>query len=439
MSKLINLNFILKDKIINYLYNPSARNTVYAYMVMIFGKFAGFALTLILARLMNLDDYGGFVYARNLIFLLAPICTFGFSNSVLKFIPNYFNIGNFELIKGFTRFSLFFVFITSVLVSLCVGILIIFVPHLFLIGYETETLWALLGISILALLTLLDPIARSYGFILKAYIPSQLGLPVSTLLLVSIIYFFSGNITTLLAVKAFTLALFLMMLIQILFIEVFAPKKLIEASCRYKSKEWVSFSLPLTFVSLAVIVSDRGPLLIAGASLQSSDIGIYGILLAFVQIVQMAVFAVSGVMSPKLSGLISVHQYHDAIQLLSRMRKISVLGVILMGVLLSCFAYTILPFLLPNFSMPWSLFLLMMVVPFITGIFGPTNTIAIALNKRSTVVYTSIFSAIIVIFSSLILIPFLGLFGITFASILGEISRLGIIALLLRGHEFGTH
>jgi O-antigen/teichoic acid export membrane protein len=410
--------------------NPTLRHSMLAYGIMVSGKGLGFILTLLLAKLMPLADYGGFIYARNMVYLLGPICTFGFTYSSLKFVSEYKMQENWGLLKGFLFFAFTTVFLlASIFIALGLAMTMM-MPQIFLDDFISSTALAFLGVFFLAILLIFDPVLRSLGYTARAFAPLQLGIPLLTIAGCLLIFSLNGTISAFQSVLAFVLSVLAMAVLQMVLLIWYGPDQLKTSAKGFQKRHWAIFTLPLTFSAMAHILSDRGPLFIAGSFLRSEDIGIYGVLLALMQLSQMVIFAVFGIASPQLSGLMSQGQERSALVLLMKTRALAVVGVLGMMALLVAFAFYLMPIILAEIVIPWNIFLWVLVIPLSSALLGPVYILALAIHKNTLVLATALFSAGCVIGLSVLFIPVYGLIALPFISILGELLRIGILILV---------
>ncbi len=165
-------------------------NAGLAFLVRMAGAGLGFGLQVMLARTLTLTDYGLYVTFWTWLFVAGQVSTFGFNDSVLRFLPRYAGRRRHADAAGFLRTG----YLTVVAGSLAVAALglagaavLASFPALREVAGDRLVLLALLfaGIPVLAMELYLEGIARAAGWFALAIIPAYILRPIAIAALVA--------------------------------------------------------------------------------------------------------------------------------------------------------------------------------------------------------------------------------------------------------------
>lgn len=154
----------------------SAVDAALALLIRVAGAGLVFGLQILLARLMPMDGYGGFVTLWTWMLALGSFAALGFAESSVRFLPRYHLRGRASLLQGYWRFGLAVVLGTSALAALLAATLALGVEALD--GPGLMVLLVALGLPFLALEYYLEGVARSFGWFRLAAIPVYILRPI---------------------------------------------------------------------------------------------------------------------------------------------------------------------------------------------------------------------------------------------------------------------
>ena len=147
-----------------------------ALLIRIAGAGLVFGLQVLLARLMPVDGYGGFVTLWTWMLALGSFAALGFAESSLRFLPRYHLRGRQAHLRAYWRFGLAVVVsvsgaaaVLAVLLALGIGALE---------GAGLMVLLVALGLPFLAVEYYLEGVARSFGWFRLAAVPVYILRPI---------------------------------------------------------------------------------------------------------------------------------------------------------------------------------------------------------------------------------------------------------------------
>jgi O-antigen/teichoic acid export membrane protein len=154
----------------------SAVDAALALVIRVAGAGLVFGLQILLARLMPMDGYGGFVTLWTWMLALGSFAALGFAESSVRLLPRYHLRGRTAHLRGYWRFGLAVVLGTSALAALIAAAIALGVGAVD--GPGLMVLLVALGLPFLALEYYLEGVARSFGWFRLAAIPVYILRPI---------------------------------------------------------------------------------------------------------------------------------------------------------------------------------------------------------------------------------------------------------------------
>lgn len=234
-----------------------------------------FGLQVLLARLMDLGDYGGYVTLWTWLIALGSFGALGFAESAVRFLPRYRERGRETLVGGFWRTGFLAVVAGSgAMAAIAVATGLVLRPET---GPGLMILLIGLGLPFLAMEFYLEGIARSFGWFRLTTVPVYIVRPlvVAGICLGLVI----GGVTLDLAVvggivigsmAAITVALALVIAWRLRH-----ARALARTVAARRSKLWLRASLPLLLVSGLEDLVTHADVLILSLLLPPEQVGIY--------------------------------------------------------------------------------------------------------------------------------------------------------------------
>ncbi|OFW79364.1 MAG: hypothetical protein A2201_09260, partial [Alicyclobacillus sp. RIFOXYA1_FULL_53_8] len=153
------------------------------------GRMLGYVLQVFLARLAGPAIYGTYTFSLGVVTLIAVFASLGYTNSMVRFVPESFGSGRYPEMRGFLKLA----YRTTVLSGLALAVLT-FVIFLALPAQFHPLAAALFALTLplTALLEYTSQVSRSVGNMTTAVIPNTILRPLANILLVVILYEVQG-------------------------------------------------------------------------------------------------------------------------------------------------------------------------------------------------------------------------------------------------------
>lgn len=272
------------------------------FIGMITAQILGLANQILLGRFLGPDFYGLFNLALSVLWIASNIAVFGLFGGLSRFIPFYLEKGKKGIIRNTIFFSVGFVLLTSIIISIVLYLLSSKISiYIFNENNLTPVLnYLAIGLPIIALPQIFEGIIR--GFKAVKYkvaiwdIGMQLVKIIVFLLLAIIGYALIG------AIVAYLMGFIFTIFCSILIIR----KKLFPDYSKYMkkpiAKKLLSFSWPLALTGLTFLFAAKTDILLLGYFLNPEAVGIYVPALMIAQLLTFVGTGFSYIFLPVISG-----------------------------------------------------------------------------------------------------------------------------------------
>jgi len=158
------------------------RAALFAFGIRVASAGIAFASQVLLARWVGAFEFGIFAYVWVWVFILGSLSTCGLNTSVLRFIPDYRENSQFNLLRGFVAASRLTVVGVSTVLALIGAGLLVSIDGLVSDYYIVPLILGAICLPMFALTDLQDGISRTYGWIDLALAPPYIIRPLLLLI-----------------------------------------------------------------------------------------------------------------------------------------------------------------------------------------------------------------------------------------------------------------
>jgi O-antigen/teichoic acid export membrane protein len=412
------------------------RSSVLTMAVLLAGKGVSLVIVLGLARAMPPSDYGVFVFARNLLLILGPIATLGWSVSAVGFLPSYLATHRPERAKGFYLAAIRVTVLTALAVAVSLFGAIALIPGLLDAPFRPAVTIGLAGLIGYALIALNAETARALGLVGAAYVPNHIGHPMLFIGLLGALSLASVPIDGVTATFALALSYSAVAVLQLALIRSSAPEPFRRARPTWSVREWFGASAPLTLVTASMLIIELSPPVILGLFAQAWAVGAFGVIIAMVQTLSILNWSLFRIASPRITASIARDCRPE--RLLRVVRLVAGVGGLAASAALVLVVATIGPLALPHLVPPLDTLGIALFSYLCTAFAGPVGTVLIAFDRRRELVVCNLASAVLTIGTAVVLIPALGINGAALAGAIGCLVRALLLGIIVHGrHQFG--
>lgn len=238
----------------------------------------GYAIGLLLARLLGAEGYGIYAYAIAWATLLEIPATLGLAPLLTREIAVYQTRGDWQLARGLLRWSHLMVFLAGL------GLAAIAAVTATVLTSDPDSprrivFWiAAIALPLMALSRIRSATMQALDRIVLGQLPELLVRPTFIVLLLGGAYFFlEQGLTAAIAMAIYATATAVAFLWGAILLQRALSAKLQPASPGYRSREWIREALPMLFVGGMYILNNQTDTVMLGAMANAETVGIYHI------------------------------------------------------------------------------------------------------------------------------------------------------------------
>ena len=276
------------------------------FLVRVGSALLALASQVLLARWMGSFEFGIYIYAWTWVLMIGALSDMGLSSAARRFIPEYTEFRQLELLRGFLAGSRWLAFAIATAIGL-VGMIAVRVAAPWLSDYETIPLYlACATIPIYGLVQVQAGIAQSYDWPNLALVPFYIIRQLGITLLVGAAYVVGATTHAVTAMLVALAATWIVTLGQMLVLGGRLKRKVPDGAKQYDVKTWLATSLPifvvegfyllLTYVDILALEHFRSP----------DEVAVYYAAARLLAIVAFVYFAIAGATTHKFT------EYHVA-------------------------------------------------------------------------------------------------------------------------------
>jgi O-antigen/teichoic acid export membrane protein len=384
--------------------------------VRVVGAGIAYSLQVLLAQWLGASEYGIFAYAWVWMTILGYLATLGMNASVVRFIPDYLSRKRWWRVKGLVYRSRRIVLFAA-LGFTAIGVLGVFLARELIPAYYIHPLYiAFSCVPLFALTNLYEGMARSFGWVNLAYIPTYIVRPAVFVAAMAVLFYsgvaLNGTIALILALISFVLILFG----QTLLFGRYLPAKVQTARPTYHSLHWLRGSFPFMLILTFQIILTNTDMIMLGGFVEPDQVAIYFASVRTANLVLFVSFAVSALAVPKFAALHANGEKAELQRLVTGIVQWIFWPSLVLVIVLLIFGRPILSLFGPVFSDGYFVLALLMLAHLVRAATGPIDHLLNMTGNQGATAWALACSGIINIFLNALLIPYFGFIGAAIAT-----------------------
>jgi O-antigen/teichoic acid export membrane protein len=262
-----------------------------AFAIRIANAGLAYVAQVILARMMGQFEYGIFAYTWVWFLVVGALSTFGVDSSCVRYIAQLRERGELDYLRGFLRFAMTSVVVTSVIGAGTVVAVLSFVRPMIGETYILPLALMVVAVPFVCFQSLMEGIGRSYGWTLPALVPVYI-LRHGFLLLFMVLAValgFKANAVNGFVCVVLTIVVSLAYQAAAILLRV---RDAVEPGPRaYRIREWVIGSIPFSVLSGFAQLSSFTDVVVLSFFVSPAEIAIYFAATRIIQVVNLIPFA----------------------------------------------------------------------------------------------------------------------------------------------------
>lgn len=304
------LNGRLRKAIIRVVGRPGslrfrlARDTVGVMAIRAFSMGLGFAVSVVLARLLGVREFGLYSLAISVLGLLVVPATCGFPQLLVREIAAYRVKGEWGLIQGLLRFAQRASLLASLGIALLGGLVLWLLSDRFSGEAVRVLALAFVALPFWALLQLHGASLQGFEQILAGQWVSTVMRPLSFLILVGAAWLFAGGVAdALLALGLHILAVGIALAFALYLLRSQLRGSVPSHDVSQNTAVWVRSALSLSSLALLNLIPQHAGILMLGWIRGPEEVGLYKVAYQMASLIPFGLMAVNTAIAPSLSQL----------------------------------------------------------------------------------------------------------------------------------------
>ncbi|MGE3873639.1 MAG: lipopolysaccharide biosynthesis protein [Parvibaculaceae bacterium] len=300
----------------------SGRGALAAFSVRVASAVLAFLTQIFLARWMGAFEFGIFSYSWIWIIVLGSLVSAGFATSVVRFLPEYRERENWDLLRGFLRTGRTIAFGVGAVVAILAAFLVNGWAGIVEPVYLLPLSLALISLPAYGLTDFQDGVGRAQGWIYLALIPPYILRPILLFVFIGVFYALAHPPDAATAALALIIACWLTALLQYLAQRRRFGGTVPKTKPAYAIPFWIRTSLPLLMIDgFTLFILNLDVLLLEFLRAPPDRIGIYFAALKTISLIAFVHFSISAVAMPRFAALHARGETVEIGRFLARMQK----------------------------------------------------------------------------------------------------------------------
>jgi O-antigen/teichoic acid export membrane protein len=408
------------------------RVSLIAFAIRIVSAAIALLSQVVFARWMGQFEYGIFVLVWVTVVILGNLSCLGFQTSIIRYVPQYLDRNEPDLLRGILFTSKTFAVSVTTLIALLGAAGVHALRDSLESYYVAPFLIGFICLPMIALGDTLDGTARSRSWALIALTPTYIVRPLLTLLMMSLAHVAGFPPTAVVAVISAILATYLTTLTQLAivcrrFAEVVPP-----GPREIHFAEWFKVSLPIFLVEGFFFLLTNADVLMVGRFMQPDEVAVYFATVKLLALVHFVYFSVKAGAAQHYSVLMQGQDHRQLAKFASDTARWTFWPSLAMAIILLILGKPLLYLFGAQFTAGYPLLFIMVVGVVARASIGPAESLLNMAGKQKICATVYAVTLAVNISLSMVLIPLYGLAGAAIATGLSMVFEASALAWTVR-------
>lgn len=379
---------------------------------------SGLLTSLILARVLGVNDYGAYAYVMSWIMLLGIPSGLGLEKVMVRYVATYNREEEWGKIKGLVNYSVYAVLIVSFFLALSV-----FVFMQFVIADKAESriyiplLVALALLPLNSILSRQDAALRGFQWIISGQLAPMLVKPLLFVAFVgSVWHFFRSFLNVSVVISLNILATVTAILFASYLLHRASPKQVIQSKPVYETRDWIKSAFPLMLMGGLYMINGQADIIMLGFLKGPEFSGVYQIANRGAGLILLVLSAVIASLAPLIAHLYAGRELNRLQHLITRACRLTLLLSLPFALTLVLFGKQILGLFGEEFVTGYTALVILGFSQLVNVASGPVANILMMTGHERDAARGVGISTVINVALNALLIPFFGLEGAAIAT-----------------------
>jgi O-antigen/teichoic acid export membrane protein len=269
-----------------------------------------FLMNIVLARLLNLQEYGLFVYTLSFVSILAVVVSLGLPTGTMRFIAEYRIKEMWGCFKGILVSTFFILLSTSFIIASLLSIIVAFMP--IAVSIRETLFFSALLLPPVTLGFWRSHALRGLHRIRESILPKEVFVPLAMVIISLLLgHNIEGKVLVI-----YCLILIIMEIFGFWWLWRCIPEFAKATTATYNIRLWLNVSFPMALSSLMRLGMNRWDILILGAVVNMEIVGFYSVALRISSLVSLILQIVNTVVGPLIATVYYGGRRHELLALI---------------------------------------------------------------------------------------------------------------------------
>jgi O-antigen/teichoic acid export membrane protein len=376
----------------------------------------GFAIAVVLARLLGRGDYGTYAFVLAWASFLAIPALVGFDQFLVRGIALYQVSGEWDLLRGLLRRANQTVVATSVAIGL-VGCAI---AALHLTGPLRSCVYAGMALVPLTALTFLrQGTMRALGRVVAGQFPEYLVAPLVTLLLVVLLAAVRRNLlTSTTAMTAYVAGTGAAFCIGAVMLRRSLPPVLHSTNATFRTRQWVFAAFPIMLINGLWTINRYVGIIVLGMLRGTTITGVYNVVEKGAALIVLVHFAVNMPLAPAIARLHAQGDRAGVEAACEHMARVATIASLPVSLALAVFPGVYLGIFGSGFQAGAAAMTILALAQLVNAATGPASNVLIMTGNERPAMWATVAGLVVNAILGVVLVPVIGITGsaVAFAS-----------------------
>lgn len=426
----------------------AGRMALIAFAIRIFSAVIAFVSQVLLARWMGSFEYGIFVLVWVTMVIAGNLSCLGFHTSIIRYIPEYREKGEFEELRGIMVASRLLVLIASTAIAGLGALMVYLMAGRIEDYYVVPFVIGFFCLPMIALSDVVQGISRANSWALSALTPTYIVRPVLILVFMGLALALGYPADAITALFAAVAATYATTIWQLVTVTARADARVAPGPKRFRMREWFWVSLPIFLVESFFFLLTNADVLMVGLYMSPHDVAVYFATVKTLALVHFAYFAVKAGVAQRYAQYTHAGARDQLAQFARETVSWTFWPSLAMAIIVLAIGKPMLTLFGPEFSEGYPYLFLLAIGVVARASVGPTESLLTMTGHQN--ICAAVYAATLAINIGLnvVLIPMFGLWGAAIATtvaMLFEASalsftvwrKLGIVMTILSTRQTG--
>jgi len=393
----------------------AGRVSLIAFTIRVVSAVIAFVSQVLIARWMGSFEYGIFVLVWTTMIIVGNLSCLGFHTSVIRFIPEYREKGMLAELRGILLLSRLFVMLASTAIAALGALGIWLFSGAIENYYVVPFLLGVICLPMIALSDLLQGISRANAWALSALSPTYITRPVLLLAFMALALILGYEPCAETAVLAAIAATYATTVWQLVSVMGRVDARVPVGRRRILFGMWFAVSLPIFLVESFFFLLTNADVLMVGAFMQPSDVGIYFATVKTLALVHFVYFSVKAGVAQRYAA----YTHGDPGRLAAFARETvswTFWPSVLMALVVLALGKPMLMLFGPDFDKGFPLLFLLVFGVVARAAVGPCESLLTMSGNQNVCAFVYALTLALNVALSVALIPLIGLWGAAIAT-----------------------